>query len=166
VLLDQVGPDAVGSVSFFPPIATARTAHGKTGLSSGTKTGIAVAVAVVVIVFSLTFGAFCVWSRKKGRSLDHSEDNIPELEGSIKEKQTATHMHRYEADGIEKKELDGTEVIHELDMNDKAEMPTNKNIGMEVEDTGKYLHEMDGETVEERRIREKQKREKEWNGVG
>ncbi|KAF2422104.1 hypothetical protein EJ08DRAFT_665008 [Tothia fuscella] len=169
ILLDQVGPDAVGSVSYFPPMPTSRIPQGRSGPSSGMKAGIGVAVTSFVVLICLAFGAFCIWSRRRRRSAEKIVDLGAEMDGSIQGKHSSMQkeietFHRYEAEDTEKKEIDGTEVLHELDINDKVELPTNEAVGAEAEDTGTYIHEMDGEPVEERRLREKLERERIWNG--
>jgi hypothetical protein len=129
VLLKQVGPDAVGSVSFTPaPTAKSSGARNSGGLSKGAQAGIGVGVTILVVFLISAMIGFCVWSRRRKRReaeiaqaakakepdvTGAPENEMTELEGTEREELEGTE--RKELEGTERNELDGYTVITELD---------------------------------------------------
>jgi hypothetical protein len=137
VLLKQVGPDAIGSVSFTPTPTGKSGGAGKNGnLSKGTQTGLEVGLTLFAVFLISLMAGFCIWSQKRKR-------RIAAMVQAEKTKTTepvesdAAELPRNEVseiEGKEKMELDAispqteldSEIRIELDGNDVGELPVSE----------------------------------------
>ena len=116
VLLKQVGPDAIGSVSITPAATATASVESGRGQAPGAqvKIAIGVSITVVFVILGSALGAFCVWTRrqKNQTTVDEALETPIEAGG---EEITKLGVVTY-------REIDGQEVAAELDSPEKTEL--------------------------------------------
>jgi hypothetical protein len=146
VLLKQVGPDALGSVS-VTPTATSEPSLVKNGSNMSTKAriGLGVGLSVFVIVLFSISSTLCMWSRRRKRAtkaVKETEDSQDAEKGV--EEQSSAALNNFELEGQERKELDGGEIIGELDIRERAELVGDDVGEIDGNDNFERLYELEG----------------------